>query len=136
MPALELRFFDRHSTSFVLLVFGGPVTGPRGVVDQDLITRRTCFRVGERKGRLCGFSLVELGGLEPPTSWCDQQVVQTFRAQLLDQTLTMGQIVSTVETEKAALAALSLVELGGLEPPTSWVRFRRKPSPPFVMLRH
>jgi hypothetical protein len=28
------------------------------------------------------------------------------------------------------------VELAGLEPATSWVRFGRNPSPPFAMLRH
>ena len=40
-----------------------------------------------------------------------------------------------LETEKAAFAALSLVELAGLEPATSWVRFRRQASPLVAIVR-
>ena len=46
----------------------------------------------------------------------------------LTKTWPRGESVSKLETEKAAFAALSLVELAGLEPATSWVRSRRSPS--------
>ena len=36
--------------------------------------------------------------------------------------------VARIENKRPAFAGPSLMELGGLEPPTSWVRSRRSPS--------
>jgi hypothetical protein len=43
---------------------------------------------------------------------------------------------SLSSNKKARYAGLFLVELAGLEPATSWVRFTRAASPSFATVRH
>src|SRR5436190_13418306 len=59
-------------------------------------------------------------------------------SRLLDQNLTTTLFrrffVAKPENKKARRAGLLLVELAGLEPATSWVRFTRGASPPFAIV--
>jgi hypothetical protein len=59
-------------------------------------------------------------------------------SRLLDQNLTttlFRNFSSPSQRTKGPLRGLLLVELSGLEPATSWVRFTRKASPPFASVR-
>ena len=47
---------------------------------------------------------------------------------MLTKTLTTPPTVSTPEYETPVYAGVSLMELAGLEPATSWVRSRRSPN--------
>ena len=55
-------------------------------------------------------------------------LVRLAQARGFDQNLTTRLKCFHRENKRAAFAALSVVELAGLEPATSWVRSRRSPS--------
>jgi hypothetical protein len=81
---------------------------------------------------LRAFFSMELGGLEPPTSWVRWKrsirgPTPSDLTKLDWDELSTGS-VACMENERPAFAGLSSMELGGLEPPTSWVRSRRSPS--------
>jgi hypothetical protein len=48
--------------------------------------------------------------------------------RVVTKVVTTGRPVARPENKSRAFARLSGMELGGLEPPTSWVRSRRSPN--------